>query len=215
MTLSERADSCLASLDDAEQAIARRVFLRLASFGDGRAETHRQQPVSALQLGNDPKRFTETLRRLTEARLLTIEGEAGDARVELAHETLIAAWPTLQAWIRTHGKTEQLRRLLETDAALWSQRSAQGRDDVGLLDKGQLTELAAWLSTQTRRDIGVSAAAESFITASRDAGRSRWWPGKSMTGTVLAILLMLMLLATPIVLLLVVVLAASLVHAFG
>jgi hypothetical protein len=215
MTLSERADSCLASLDDAEQAIARRVFLRLASFGDDRAATHRPQPVSALQAGNDPKRFADTLRRLTEAQLLAVDGDAGDARVDLAHESLIASWPTLQAWIRAHGKTEQLRRQLEIDATTWSQRAAQGLDDIGLLDKGQLTELAAWLSTETGRDIGVSDAAESFIAASRDAGRGRWWPGKSTTGTVLAILLMLMLLATPIVLLLVVVLAASLVHAFG
>src|SRR3954470_14834493 len=47
-TPSEPADAWLAALDDAGQAIARRVVLRLVSFRDGRTEPGRPQPVSAL-----------------------------------------------------------------------------------------------------------------------------------------------------------------------
>jgi hypothetical protein len=214
--LSERADACLAALDDAGQAIARRVLLRLVRFDDGRAAARQPQPLATLCARDDPARFAAILRHLTEARLLGIEGDAasGDARVALASEDPIAAWPTLQAWIRTHGGTEQLRRQLEAEAAGWKQRADQGRGDLGLLDKGQLTELAAWLTPEIRRDLGVSDLADSFIAASRAATRRRR-PGRAYTGSVLAVLLMLLILATPIILLFIVVLTASVIHRFG
>jgi hypothetical protein len=166
-----------------------------------------------LRGSDDPERFAVTLRQLTEASLLTIHGDdaSAEAPVELAEETLIASWPTLQAWIRSHGKTEQLRRQLETDAAEWS----QGVGDVGLLDKAQLNELAPCLTVDARRDIGLSEVGESFIAASEAAARRRWWPGRASAGPVLAILLTLLILATPIILLFVVVLAASMIHRFG
>ena len=217
MTSSEHADSCFAALDGAGQVIARRVFLRLIQFSESSAHTRRQQPLSALRTGDDPERLSEILRHLTEARLLRIDGDqaSGAALVDLADEDLIASWPALQTWIRTHGQTEQLRRQLEADAAEWQQRAGQGPGNVGLLDSAQLSELAAWLTADTRRDLGMSDAAESFIAASRAAARRRWWPKKTSIGTFLAILLMLLILATPIILLFIVVLTASLIHRFG
>jgi hypothetical protein len=113
------------------------------------------------------------------------------------------------------GQLEQQRRQLEADAAAWAVRADQGIGDVGLLDKGQLTELAVWLPADTTRDLGISKVAESFIAASRAAARRRWWPGRASAGSALAILLILLLLATPIVLLFIVVLTASVIHRFG
>jgi hypothetical protein len=216
-TSSERADACLAALDDAGRAIARRVLLRLVSFGDGRAGTRRPQPLSALRADPDPERLAEILRQLTEARLIRIDehDRSPEPLVDLGHETLIGSWPTLQAWIRSHGKAEQLRRQLETDAAEWRQHAGGGAGDAGLLDRAQLVELAAWLTSDTRRDLGVSDTAESLIAASRAAARRRWWPKQTAAGSVLAILLMLLILATPIILLFIVVLTASLIHKFG
>jgi hypothetical protein len=215
--LSERADACLAALDEARRAIARRMVLQLVSFGEAGADTRRRLPLSSLQASGDAERLAQTLHHLIEGRLLAIDGDeaSGQSLVELADEALVASWPALQAWIRTHRRTEPLRRQLETDAAAWSQRADDGRGDVGLLDKAQLRELAAWLTTETRRDLGVSDAAESFIAASRAAARRRWWPGRATTGTVLAILLILLILATPIILLFCVVLTASVIHALG
>lgn len=228
-TPSERAEACLAALDDAGRATARRVLLRLLRFGDGGADGHRRQPASALRGNDDPARFAEVLRRLTEAQLVTIDDDAagdasGDAAVDLAHAGLIASTPTLQAWIRTHGATEQLRRQLEIDAAQW--RADRGADrgpghaadrgpDAGLLDRGQLHELSAWLTADAHRDLGVSEVAESFIAASRAEARRHRWPGRGVVGSVLAVLLMLLILATPIILLFVVVLTAFVIHRFG
>jgi hypothetical protein len=112
-------------------------------------------------------------------------------------------------------QSAQLRRQLEADAAAWSQRASDGRGDVGLLDHDQLNELASWLPAATGRGLAVSDSVASFIAASRDATRRRWWPGRAYAGTALAILLMLMILATPIILLFIVVLAASVIHALG
>lgn len=106
---------------------------------------------------------------------------------------------------------ESLRQL-EADAAEWSRRAEHGPDDAGLLDRGQLTELDAWLTPEVRRAVAVSDVAESFIAASRAAARRRWWPWKTSMGTALAILLILLILATPITLLSIVGFTAALIH---
>ena len=201
--MSERADACLAALDDADRRIARRVFLRLIRFGDG-GNAGRSQPLSALEAGGDAEPLARVVRQLTDAGLL--RPADGDAQVELADEALIA-WPALQGWLGAHGKAEQLRRQLETDAAGW-----RPGGDVALLDRAQLAEVAGWLTDDARRELGVSEAAEAFLVASRAAARRRWWPGRSTTGTVLAILLVLLILATPIILLFIVVITAGVIH---
>src|SRR5437763_152781 len=91
-------------------------------------------------------------------------------------------------------RTDQLRCQLEADAADWSQRADQGAGDAALLDKGQLREIDAWLTVDARRTIAVRDVAESFIAASRDAARKRWWPGRTSLGTMLAIALILLIL---------------------
>jgi len=215
VNLPERADACLAALDDAGRAIARRVVLRLIRFGDG-PSAHRTQPVSALRAGEEPERLAQILRHLAAGELVALDGDAAsdDANVALADPALVTAWPALRAWIKAHRQAEPLRRQLETDAADWSQRTARGDRDVELLDKAQLGELGAWLTDDTRRDLGVSATAESFLAASRAAARKQWWPGKTTMSTALVLLMMLLILATPIILLLIVVLTASVIHKF-
>jgi hypothetical protein len=210
LTLLEPGDRCLAALDDTGRAIARRVALRLVGFGDA-APAGRQQPVAVVAAGSDAAAVAEVLRRLADAGLVAIEGDAADphARVQLVSGAIDGS-PILQDWIRAHGDAERARRQLETDAARWR----NGTGDGELLDRAQLAELA-WLTAESRRDLGVSEAADAFVAASRVAARRRWWPGQSVVGSALAILLMLMILATPIILLFVVVLTAFVIHRFG
>jgi hypothetical protein len=218
MTPSERADACLAALDRAGQAIARRVVLRLIRFGDDGAAAGRPQPMSALQSRGDSGRLADIVRHLTEGGLLRRDGDgdgdaAGAAQIELADDALIGG-PTLQRWIASHGKTEQLRRQLEADAAEWQLRASQGTPAAGLLDRAQLAELTAWLVTDPGRELGISDPAASFIAASRAASRRRWWPGRTSIGGALAVLLILMILATPITLASLIALTAAMIHKF-
>ena len=54
VAMARRADAALAALTTPEQqAIARRIFLRLVQFGEGRADTRRQQTVAELRVGSD------------------------------------------------------------------------------------------------------------------------------------------------------------------
>ncbi len=48
------ADAAVDTLKPEEQAIARRTFLRLVQFGEGREDSRRQQPLSALESAADP-----------------------------------------------------------------------------------------------------------------------------------------------------------------
>ncbi len=169
VAIARRADATVRALAGPEEVIARRILLRLVSFGEGRSNTRRQQPVAALRAtGDDPARFDAVLRRLVGDRLLTIDGDGArdDARVDLAHEAMISAWPTLAGWISTRRVDEQRRRQLEATAAQWDGR---GRGDGGLLDEIELAEAEAWRRTESARELGESPAVAALIAASRAA----------------------------------------------
>ena len=103
VALAARADAVMASLAPAQQAVAQRILVRLVQFGEGRPDTRRQQPRSALAgASDDATLFDLTLQQLVAARLLTLSGDdRQDPRVDLAHEALIAGWPQFQRWLGT------------------------------------------------------------------------------------------------------------------
>lgn len=169
VAVSTKADAALADLSDEQQAIARRIFLRLVQFGEGRADTRRQQPVPALSAaGDEPHLFDQTLRHLTDNRLLTLSGEKGDpsSQVDIAHEALIAGWPTLRQWLTERREVEQTRRRLEARAADWVRL---GRGSGGLLDEVELLEAERWLESPDGADLGYDEALLALVKASRAA----------------------------------------------
>jgi hypothetical protein len=133
VALSRRADATLRALTPAQEAVARRILLRLVSFGEGRLDTRRQQPRSKLGAAEgNASDFEHVLQQMIADRLLAIDGDdAPDARVDLAHEVMITAWPTLGDWIRSRREDEQHRRVLEAKAAEWVR---SGRGQSRLLD---------------------------------------------------------------------------------
>jgi energy-coupling factor transporter ATP-binding protein EcfA2 len=167
VAVARHADAVLAGLTPAQQAIARRIFLRLIQFGEGRADTRRQRGVDELRTGNDdPALVAATLEHLAGHRLLTLSGgEAGGARrVDLAHEALIAGWPWLGALIAQRREAEQARQRLEDKAREW-ERLGRGRG--GLLDDAELAEAERWLARRDAAELGVSAALPVLVVASR------------------------------------------------
>lgn len=153
--IDRRASLVYANLPEAAQPIARRIFLRLIQFGEGRADTRRQQTEEELRAsGDDPALFGQTLDRLTASRLLTATGEAGDPsrRIDIAHEALIAGWPRLQAWLGQRRAAEQTRRRLEAKTAEWVAAQKRG----GLLDEYELQEAETWLAGEDAQELGHS-----------------------------------------------------------
>jgi len=170
VAMARRADDALAGLrKPGQKKIARRIFLRLVQFGEGRADTRRQQPIAALCAASDePRLFDQTLRYLTDNRLLTLSGEEGDPnrQVDIAHEALIAGWPTLQEWLTERCEAEQTRRRLEAKAAEWVWL---GRGSGGQLDEVALLEAEHWLTGLDAVDLGYGEALPALVKASRAA----------------------------------------------
>jgi len=172
VALSRRADATLRAFTPAQERIARRILLRLVSFGEGRSDTRRQQPRSKLRAdGDDAANFEHVLHRMIADRLLITDddgggGEGGDARIDLAHEVMIAAWPTLAGWIRNHRAEEQRRRQLEAAAAQWVEH---GRGARGLLDPIELADAEAWQRTESAHELGWSDDVAALVAASKAA----------------------------------------------
>jgi hypothetical protein len=169
VALATRADTTLAALPPAEQTLARRIFLRLVQFGEGRPDTRRQQTEAELSAaGDDPAQFKRVLEYLADHRLLTLSTDlrTGERCVDIAHEALIAGWPLLSEWLQARRAAEQTRRRLEDKAAEWVRL---GRGAGGLLDAIQLQEAEAWLHSPDSADLGASADLTALVAASRAA----------------------------------------------
>lgn len=169
VAIARRADAALADLSEEQQAIARRIFLRLIQFGEGRADTRRQQSVDALRATrDDPHLFDQTLWHLADKRLLTLSSDEKDSspKTDIAHEALISGWPALQQWLTERKETEQTRRRLEAQAQEWVRlRKSSG----GLLDNVELAEAQRWLSTSDATDLGYDEALPALVEASKRA----------------------------------------------
>jgi len=112
-------------------------------------------PTIACRPKNVPAEFAFVLRTMVDDRLLTMDEDdrSGEPLVDLAHEVMIAAWPTLAGWIRSHRVDEQKRRQLAA-AAIHS--TEHGRGARGLLDPIELTDAEAWQHTESAWQLGHS-----------------------------------------------------------
>ena len=166
--VGEHANLVVRKLTGAQEVIALRILLRLVNFGEGRADTRRQQQRAALRCDGEAEAdFDAVLQHLVDNRLVTVTGDdqRNEARVDLAHEILICAWPTLADWIRTWRDPEQHRRGLEAAAAAWR---ARGSSNGGLLDPVELAGAVAWRTRQAHQ-LGLSADLAALLAASEAA----------------------------------------------
>ncbi len=167
VAMATKADATLSQLPEPQRVIARRIFLRLVQFGEGRSDTRRQQALLDLRaVSDDQALFAETLRTLTDNRLLTLSGDNdADRKVDIAHEMLIVGWPVAQEWVRLRREAELTRRRLEVKAGEWARL---GRSTGGLLDADELPEAERWLNGADAVDLGVSAELAALVQKSRE-----------------------------------------------
>ncbi|MBD2483421.1 TIR domain-containing protein [Planktothrix sp. FACHB-1365] len=166
VAIAQRADAAIARLTDEQQIIARRVFLRLIQFGEGRADTRRQESVEALKArGDNDQIFEETLRYLADRRLLTLSGKEDKTRkVDIAHEILISSWPQLQDWILQRRDAEQTRRRLIAKVEEWGRL---GKGEGGLLDEFELAEAQHWLESSDATELGSDEQLVALVESSK------------------------------------------------
>lgn len=162
--LAGRADQVLAMLSRDQRMVARRILLRLVQLGEGRGDTRRQRSVAAVMaVADDRSLFQETLRTLTSERLLILGGEAAGKQqtIDLAHEALIARWPTLRRWLDEDRAGLRVQQQLTEDAEEWEEL---GRDRGALYRGVRLVAASQWVD---RHDADLNALEREFMEASR------------------------------------------------
>ncbi|MEV5893185.1 WD40 repeat domain-containing protein [Nonomuraea fuscirosea] len=167
-TTAERA---LTSLNHAEQQVARMLFLQLVKIGEGTEDTRRRVAHKDLLSGGvEQQTMSRVLDEFTRARLIT----QGQDTVQITHETLLRAWPTLCSWIDDDRPGNLIRQQLNEAAAQWN----HDKRDAGALYRGTRLQAARdWMSSQPQQhDLPPTAAA--FLSASirnerRDTRRRR------------------------------------------
>jgi Novel STAND NTPase 1/WD domain, G-beta repeat len=161
------ADRVFAGLNDSAQETARWMFLRLVKVGDSAIEDTRRRATHTdiLREAADPAAARAVLDAFTHARLLTQKQDT----VEITHEALLRAWPSLREWIDSDRAGNLIRQELEDDAADWDQH---GRDASALYRGSRLATARTWnVSSSSGRSL--SPAATAFLAASiRQAHRA-------------------------------------------
>jgi WD40 repeat protein/DNA-binding SARP family transcriptional activator len=156
--LAERAWQ---QLDPDEQAVARRILLRLAGPGEGEAVVRRRVPLDELTTAGG-ERGQAVLDALADRRLLT----KGADTVEVAHEALLREWPRLRGWLEEDVQGRALHRHLIGAAREWDQ---SGRDPGELYRGARLTGALDWARDH---DADLNQLERAFLDAGR-AGAER------------------------------------------
>jgi WD40 repeat protein/DNA-binding SARP family transcriptional activator/ABC-type Fe3+/spermidine/putrescine transport system ATPase subunit len=145
------------SLTAEQQAIARRVFLRLTELGEGTQDTRRRAALDELgALPADPAAVHQVLQVLADARLVTL----GEATAEVAHEALIREWPTLRAWLDEDRAGLRLHRQLTDTTHEWER---QGHDPDLLYRGARLAQIREWSETHAA---DLNPSERDFLNAS-------------------------------------------------
>jgi WD40 repeat protein/transcriptional regulator with XRE-family HTH domain len=149
--LGRRADEVFAGLGKAGQDMARQLFLRLVTFGEGGEDTRRRVLHSELESLAEPenkenlhdlKEVSLVLNAFGKARLLTFDRDplTRGPTVEIAHEALIRNWPRLRDWLAQSREDLRIQRQLILAYKEWA--NAQ-RDPSFLATGARLTRFEA------------------------------------------------------------------------
>ena len=169
--LAAHADVVIESLDPERIRLARDLLLRLVT-SEG---TRRVVPRPRLLDGLGPD-AGEVLDRLIDARLLAVRrghGPEEDARVELAHESLIVAWQRLAWWLEDSREERRAIGELSQAAELWQRR---GRREDELWQGDALAEAQRTLgrvATAQAPEVARAFVAAGLERDSRGARRRR------------------------------------------
>jgi WD40 repeat protein/transcriptional regulator with XRE-family HTH domain len=143
-----------------QQAIARRIFLRLTELGDeaSTADTRRRATFNELILKPEEAGITHAvLNALADARLITTSEDAA----EVAHEALIREWPTLRGWLEDNRDGLRLHRQLTEAAQDWNEMD---RSEDMLFRGARLAQVREWAASHA---VDMNMLEHEFLEASQ------------------------------------------------
>ena len=141
--LAKRADDLYQQFTPEQQAIARRILLRLTQPGEGTADTRRRAAKRELWSQAEEQPIAEqVIETFTNARLLTVNQETdASEQVDVAHEALIRGWPRLGRWISEDRAGLRLHRRLTEAATEWQR---ERRSEDFLYRRARLAQAVEW-----------------------------------------------------------------------
>jgi WD40 repeat protein/DNA-binding SARP family transcriptional activator len=148
------AEDGFGRLDETQQALARRVLLRLATVEPEGGVERRRLAIDELEDGSGA--VESVIGLLAHARLLTVSA----GTVEFAHEALLREWPRLREWIEAGRDDLKIHRSVGSATHEWSRLD---RDDDALLRGAPLAEAREWAE---RADPGPTQAEREYLDAS-------------------------------------------------
>jgi WD40 repeat protein len=169
--LAQHAEAAMEQIGPERQAIVRELFRNLVTAQGTRAVAERGELLSAFS--DERPAAEEVLRQLIDARLLTsyelesADGQPGQHRVEVAHESLLTAWPRLVRWQAQDEEGAVLRDQLRQAAHLWDEK---GRTGDLLWTGTAFREFELW---RERYPGALTAVEEAFARAMSEKARRR------------------------------------------
>jgi WD40 repeat protein len=152
--IAQTAERAYGGLDESEREVARQIFTRLTTLGEGTPDTRRRVPRAELTF----EKTTEVLDRLVDARLVV----ADEHTVEIAHEALINAWPRLAGWLREDRDGLRTHRRVSEAAAIWQDL---GREP-GALYRGVRLALAREWAERRGNERALTVLERTFLAQS-------------------------------------------------
>ena len=159
-----------------QQAIARRIFIRLTELGDetSTGDTRRRATFNELILKPEESDATQVvLKALADARLVTTSEDS----VQVAHEALIREWPTLRGWLEDNREGLRLHRQLTEAAQEW--QAAEREPDI-LFRGARLAQAREWsashaddMNAQEREFLAASVSSSEREAIQREAQHQR------------------------------------------
>ena len=167
--LAKRAEEVFLRFDEEGQNMARQMFLRLVTLGEGQEDTRRRILQSELLTLGDREVVESVIDRFGRYRLLTFDRDDATrgATIEVAHEALIRQWERLREWLMESRNDVRLERELLHAATDWE---AAGKDHSYLMAGNRLATFEDWSQTT---DMRLNELEMDFLTASLAARAKR------------------------------------------
>ena len=167
--LAKRAEEVFRRFDDAGQYMARQMFLRLVTLGEGQEDTRRRILQSELLTLGDRDVVEDVIDRFGRYRLLTFDRDdtTRSATIEVAHEALIRQWERLREWLTESRQDVRLERELLHAATDWE---GSKRDPSYLMQGNRLLTFEEWAETTTLR---LNELEQEYLAASLAARDER------------------------------------------
>ena len=162
--LGRSAESIYKNLDEAGQAGARQLFLRMVTLGEGTEDTRRRVLRAELEAipGEQHFEMQNLIELFGKARLLSFDHDpiTRAATIEVAHEALLREWTRLREWLSESRADIRLQRQLGVAAQEWQ---GSGQDASFLMAGSRLEQIEGWSTSTT---VALTQTERAYLEAS-------------------------------------------------